>query len=116
MSIGLPLRSQGLQSLFGVLGCHLHQLMRLSLLRDKELHLLATALRTQPLTYDLRLFDLLWKHDLRRDRGGFCVELGHELFQHFSIRLVFSALQDEVFAPDQFAAANEEDLYTGFSI
>src|SRR5687768_1185756 len=116
MCICLPLGAQGLQSLLGVLGCHLHQLVRLPLLWDKELHLFAAALRTKPLTDDLCLFNFLWQHHLCRDGGGFSVELGYELFKHFSIRFIFRTLQDEVFASDQFAAADEENLHTSFSI
>src|SRR5688500_12536737 len=116
MCICLPLGAQGLQSLLGVLGCHLHQLVRLPLLWDKELHLFAAALRTKPLTDDLCLFNFLWPHPLCRDGGGSCVELAYELTKHFRIRCIFRALQDEVVASDQFATADEENRHTSCSI
>ena len=51
-----------------------------------------------------------------RNAGGFRVELLDELGHDLRVRRVLRALQDEVLAADQFAAADEEDLHAGFAV
>ncbi len=58
----------------------------------------------------------LRQQHLRRDIGGFGVELLDELGHHLAVGFVFGAFQDEIFPPDQLAAADEEDLHAGFAV
>jgi hypothetical protein len=82
----------------------------------KKLHLFAAAPSSAAIADDPCLFDLLREHHLFRDGGGFGVELGDELLHHLGVRRVLRAFEDEVLAPDQFSAADEEDLHAGFAV
>ncbi len=48
--------------------------------------------------------------------AGFSIELGNELLHHLGICRILRPFKDEVFAPDQFAAAYKEDLHAGFPV
>ena len=74
------------------------------------------ALLAQPLADDLSFLDLLRQQHLGWDCRRLVVKLLDKFTQHIRIRQVLSAFQKEVFAPDQLAAADEEDLHAGFAI
>ena len=68
------------------------------------------------MTDDLGFLDLLREHHLLRDTGRLGIELLDELGHHFLIGGVFRSFQNKILAPDQFAAADEENLHAGFVI
>ena len=90
--------------------------MWLAFARHEEFHLLTATPGTQPLTNDFGFFDFFRQHHLLRNVGRFGVELLDKLLHDFSIAGFFGAFQDEVFPPDEFAAADEEDLHAGFPV
>ena len=83
---------------------------------DRNLDHLSTAPRAQPLLDDLSFLDFVGQQHLWRHGGGFRIELLDKLADHFIIGCIFRAFQDEILAPDQFAAADEKDLHTGFAV
>ena len=105
-----------MQRFDGVLGGHSYQVLRSAALGHVELHLLASAATFHPLFDNLRFFDLVGQQYLLGNRSGFTIELLHELADDLGVGGFFSAFKDKIFAPNQFAIADEEDLHTGFAI
>ncbi len=116
MGICLPLGTQRLQGFGSILCCHFHQIPLLTFLRHEQFYFLAAAPRAQPLRDDDALFNFLRQHHLFGDVRRFGIELLHEFRHHLGIGGIFRAFEDEVFAPDQLAATDEEDLHAGFSV
>ncbi len=115
VGVGLPLGAQGAQRFGGVFGGHFHQLLGGALARHADLHLAAVGAAAQPLLDDAGLFDLVGQHHLAGHGGRLGVELLEELPNHLAVGGLGRALQDEIFTPNQLAAADEENLHAGLA-
>ncbi len=109
-----PLGFQSTQGVGGVFCSHCQQFFLGGAARQFQRHLFAIALGTQPLLDDLRFFHRLRQDDFLRYIGGLFVILLDELLNDLGVLFVLGAFEDEIFAPDQAAGADEEDLHTGF--
>lgn len=48
--------------------------------------------------------------------GGVIVELDEKIVENIGIGLIFGTIEEEIFAADKFAVADEEDLNAGITI
>src|SRR4029434_2930795 len=91
---------------------HLHQLATAAPLGRDELDP-APAPLAQPLEDERGLRNLRREQELGRGYHAAGVELPHESGEHLPVTLAGEAIEEEGFASEQPALANEEELHTG---
>src|SRR5579883_857889 len=115
LAVGQPLDTLLLQHLLRVLFHHLNQPPLLAALRFADAERALTPL-LQPCLDNSLIFRFHLDDDFRRDVRRRFIELLQERTHHLRRAAVARALQDEVFAPDQLAGAEEEYLGAGLVV
>src|SRR5579883_2353963 len=115
LAVGQPLDTLLLQHLLRVLFDHLNQPPLLAALRFADAERALTPL-LQPCLDNSLIFRFHLDDDFRRDVRRRFIELLQERTHHLRRAAVARALQDEVFAPNQLAGAEEEHLGAGLVV
>jgi hypothetical protein len=101
--ISLPARLQRFQRFNSVFFCHLYQAFILAALGHLNFYLFASPPGIQPLLDNARFFHFGRQQDAVGDECRLRIELLDKLPQDYLVLFVFGALQNKIFAPNQFA-------------
>ena len=106
------MRSHRAENLGCVFRRHAHKVAFRTAAGHGERHLAAAAPVTQPFLYYPGFGQRARQQHLLRHESGLVVKLLYKSGQYPLVVLVGRALQHEIFAPDELAGADEEDLHT----